>query len=58
MYYKTNRQTLKTTDTRDVYNAIDKYNIRRLRITFCSLTLNNECINSRTEVGLIDLAVL
>lgn len=50
MYYETDRQQLKAIDARDVYDAIDRCNSRRLRITFCSLTLNNECVNSRTEI--------
>lgn len=50
MFYETNRQQLKAIDARDVYDVIDRCNSRRLRITFCSLTLNNECVNSRTEV--------
>lgn len=34
-------------DSSDVYNAIKKCNSKKINITYCSLEIDNECINTR-----------
>lgn len=50
MNFEMNNPSLKFISTNDVYDAIDKCNSKVLRITYCSLTINNQCINTKTEV--------
>lgn len=40
--------TLKFIDSSDIYETIKKCNSKILRITYCSLTLNGQCMNIKT----------
>ncbi|RDY27903.1 hypothetical protein CHL78_007830 [Romboutsia weinsteinii] len=50
MNFEMNNPSLKFISTNDVYEAIDRCNSKVLRITYCSLTINNQCSNTKTEV--------
>lgn len=40
--------SIKAVTTSDLYDIIDKCKSKTLRITYCSLTLNKQCVNTKT----------
>lgn len=48
MDFQSPRPSIKTVTTSDLYDIIDKCKSKILRITYCSLTLNKQCVNTKT----------
>lgn len=54
MEFQSPGPNLKSVTTNDLYNVIEKCNNKMLKITYCSLTLNKQCINTKTITMRID----